>query len=356
MQCSSLLWRYRIDRSPSLPAPSSRAVERAVHVDQRGKRVRRHRAGVPRPARGVDRWPALACNDGKLRTVPSTRRSGGTWLHQAARFWLLRKRPWHADNGADMLIPSIAISVTSQAACCPIVEIRQYTLAPGSFQKFTTLFERYFVESQEADGMSIIGTFRVLDDPNRFFWIRGFASMEARERALTSFYEGSVWKAHRDAANSLLVENNNVLLLRPALSGPLFVYPTGRAPIGSQTEPSGVMVATIYSLGSADAMEFDKLFEQSIRPAVIKAGARVLAAFRTEHAKNNFPRLPIREDANVFVWLSCFQDLSSYNHYQEVLASDSQWAKILGTFAIWRIYSPPETWRLAATPRSALHC
>lgn len=245
----------------------------------------------------------------------------------------------------------------SKAACCPIVEIRQYTLTAGSFQKFTALFERYFIESQEADGMTVIGTFRVLDDPNRFFWLRGFASMEARERALTSFYDGSVWRAHRDAANSLLVENDNVLLLHPAPSGPaLFVDPAARPQIGAQTEPSGLMVATIYSLGSVDAMEFDQLFEQSMRPAVVKAGARVVAAFVTEHAKNNFRRLPIREDANVFAWFSCFQDQSAYNHYLDVLASDSHLAKIRETFAIWRIYSPPETWRLAATTRSALHC
>ena len=77
-------------------------------------------------------------------------------------------------------MPSRTLAEASHATCCPIVEVRQYTLKAGSFFDFIALFERYFIESQESDGMTVVGTFRVLDDPNRFFWIRGFADMEKR--------------------------------------------------------------------------------------------------------------------------------------------------------------------------------
>ena len=52
--------------------------------------------------------------------------------------------------------------------CCLIVELRQYTLYSGHRNVLIELFNREFVESQEALGMKIIGQFRELDNPNRF--------------------------------------------------------------------------------------------------------------------------------------------------------------------------------------------
>ena len=39
--------------------------------------------------------------------------------------------------------------------CCPVVELRQYTLHPGQRDVLIDLFDREFVESQEALGMKI---------------------------------------------------------------------------------------------------------------------------------------------------------------------------------------------------------
>jgi hypothetical protein len=100
--------------------------------------------------------------------------------------------------------------------CCPIVELRQYTLHPGQRDVLIELFEREFVESQEALGIKIIGQFRDLDNPNRFVWLRGFRDMPSRAQALKDFYGGPVWKAHREAANATMIDSDNVLLLHPA--------------------------------------------------------------------------------------------------------------------------------------------
>jgi len=43
--------------------------------------------------------------------------------------------------------------------CCPIVELRQYTLHPGKRDVLIDLFDREFVESREALGMKVIGQF-----------------------------------------------------------------------------------------------------------------------------------------------------------------------------------------------------
>ena len=64
--------------------------------------------------------------------------------------------------------------------------------------------------------MSVIGQFRDLDDPDSFVWLRGFNDMPSRAAALNLFYTGPVWAAHRDEANSTMINSDNVLLLRPA--------------------------------------------------------------------------------------------------------------------------------------------
>src|SRR5258708_5939547 len=78
----------------------------------------------------------------------------------------------------------------------PVVELRQYTLRPGQREVLIELFDREFVESQEATGMAIVGQFRDLDQPDRFVWIRGFPSMPVRARALAGFYGGPRPQAH----------------------------------------------------------------------------------------------------------------------------------------------------------------
>jgi hypothetical protein len=58
----------------------------------------------------------------------------------------------------------------------PILELRMYTLHPGRRDELIRLFEREFIETQEAVGIQVIGQFYDLDDPNRFIWLRGFGA------------------------------------------------------------------------------------------------------------------------------------------------------------------------------------
>ena len=104
----------------------------------------------------------------------------------------------------------------ARKSLCNIVELRQYTLHPGQRDTLIELFDREFIESQEAVGMTVMGQFRDLDDADRFVWLRGFGDMASRKAALESFYGGPIWQAHRDAANATMVDSDDVLLLRTA--------------------------------------------------------------------------------------------------------------------------------------------
>ena len=100
--------------------------------------------------------------------------------------------------------------------CCAVLELRQYTLKPGRRDALIDIFDRHFIESQEALGMSVVGQFRDRRRPDRFVWLRGFSDMESRRNALAAFYDGPIWGAHKAKANDTMLDSDNVLLLKPA--------------------------------------------------------------------------------------------------------------------------------------------
>jgi len=154
-----------------------------------------------------------------------------------------------------------------------IYELRQYTLHPGQRDTLIELFEREFVESQEAVGIRLVGIFRDLADSDRFVWVRGFADMESRRQALSDFYYGPVWKAFSKEANATMIDSDDVLLLRPIVE-----FPVTRPPRGE--------VVTVH-IGPLPA------------PSVPHD---VLAALETIQVENTYPALPVREGEELYVW------------------------------------------------------
>src|SRR5579862_4250265 len=129
----------------------------------------------------------------------------------------LTRRSFMQGAAAMSLIASIPmLEADAKPADDTVFELRQYTLYGGRRDTLISLFEKNFIESQEAVGANIIGTFRDLDDPDRFVWIRGFRDIEARPQVLQDFYGSSPsWIAHKKEANATMVDSDNVLLLRP---------------------------------------------------------------------------------------------------------------------------------------------
>jgi hypothetical protein len=242
----------------------------------------------------------------------------------------------------------------SDRTCCPIVELRRYTLVPGQRETLIALFEREFIETQEATGMRIIGTFRDLNNPDRFVWLRGFADMPARAQALQEFYGGPVWKKHREAANATMIDSNNVLLLRPASPTSGFQFEqVRRAPVGSTTNREDLLVATMYHLSKTKEADFAVFFERDLQPRLTHAGVSVLASFITETHQNTFPRLPVREDANVFVWFARFLNRKAYEKSATAIGELMGKKEIAGKLPVL-IVDQPEILMLTPTARSLL--
>ncbi|MFI5933046.1 NIPSNAP family protein [Actinoplanes sp. NPDC051494] len=184
----------------------------------------------------------------------------------------------------------------------PIVELRQYTLHPGRRDELIELFDREFVETQEALGMGVLGQFRDVDAPDRFVWLRGFPDMASRAASLAAFYGGPVWAAYRDRANATMIAFDDVLLLRELPGG------TGLPLTGTRLRedpPSRVVV----TLRFADA------------PFTAYPSS---AGFTTEYSENTFPALPVREGEHVLVTVTRCADQAAADAHVATLGDAEQ--------------------------------
>ena len=244
--------------------------------------------------------------------------------------------------------PTLSGAARAAAAECfsPIVELRQYTLRGGRRDELIALFEREFIESQDAVGAHILGLFRDLDDPDRFVWLRGFPSMDARAEALKAFYSGPVWKAHRNAANATILDSDNVLLLRPA-------QPAGGFSAAAPRGEDGEVLAFIHYLDEALTPPFVAFFEAHIRPQAEADGAQVLASFASETSPNTFPQLPVRAGDRVFVWFARPR-AGLAARFLDLWRRRSGWRDAAGEPLLPAFMRKPEVLRLQPTTRSPL--
>lgn len=230
------------------------------------------------------------------------------------------------------------MSTPSPSTACSVVELRQYTLHPGRRDALIALFDREFVETQEAVGVAVLGQFRDLDDADRFVWLRGFADMAVRAAALPAFYGGPVWSAHRNEANATMMDSDDVLLLRPAW--PDAGLPTSGARVA---QPAGVLLARVLHLREAPGAELLALCRDVFALQLNQAGALRQAWYVTEPAANNFPRLPVREGEQVLVVLALFADAAA------------AWPAGFDALVQPWLARPTQALRLAPTTRSSLH-
>ena len=237
----------------------------------------------------------------------------------------------------------------------PVIELRQYKIVAGKRDAMIALFEREFVESQEALGAQLVGQFCDADDPSRFTWIRAFPDMPERGRMLNAFYFGPVWQAHRGEANPMLYDNDDVLLLRPAWNGSGFAaVPAARAAPGAAAPAAGAVTASIYYLWKAPMEGFGAVFHDRVAPRLRAAGLPVLAAYVPEEQANNFPRLPVRQGEKVFVWFCRTADRATFDQAIERLERNQDWRENVAATLADAQDRPAQILRLQPTPRSAL--
>jgi hypothetical protein len=230
-----------------------------------------------------------------------------------------------------------------------VIELRQYTLHPGRRDELITLFEQSLLVPQNGVGARVLGQFRDLDDPDRFVWLRGFDSMTARHVALTTFYEGPAWRAHRNEANATMRDSDNVLLLSPfAASSSSTFDEQGTA------ERSSTYFVVIHDLRSVDPAAFAAHYVAVELPLLQEQGARTSKLFATELALNTFDRLPVRTNESVLVCVSRFDDVDAIDR---VVSRMRRWNPLRDQAPdalLPAFMRRPEILRLAPTEASAM--
>jgi hypothetical protein len=197
--------------------------------------------------------------------------------------------------------------MSSSVPASQLVELRSYRLVPGQARAFAEHFETHFLASQEALGMDIVGQFTVLDDEARFVWVRRYLAPARRADALARFYTGPVWERFGPRANELMIDHTDVHLLVPHGSMPAFAADHvphaerrggGGAPGG---EPGSTVVTAVFDLAGGGELPGEAA--GSMAGAARANGACELGRLVTAAVPNDFPALPVHEDAPVAVWL-----------------------------------------------------
>jgi hypothetical protein len=217
------------------------------------------------------------------------------------------------------LIPTLSFSQQNESAQnlsanqnIKVIELRNYVVRQGRRDEFINLFEENFTRSQNILGGYTLGQYRVKGAENNFFWIRGFKDMTARHKFLNDFYYGSpAWLRHKSAANSMLLNNDNVHLLKPL----------NLKDASDDAEPDfntnwfgqekGVAVVDFYTSNT----KLEKLigFVKKKYAAILShSGIEKTSFWTSETTLNEFPALPVFQDKNLLVQITFYKNESEY--------------------------------------------
>ena len=94
-----------------------------------------------------------------------------------------------------------------------IVEMRTYQTKPGMRTRFVEIFMGKTLPEHRRLGMAIAGPFLSVEDPDSFFFMRGFPDMESRETMKAGFYEGALWKQELEAVLMPMLERYDVVVV-----------------------------------------------------------------------------------------------------------------------------------------------
>jgi NIPSNAP protein len=94
-----------------------------------------------------------------------------------------------------------------------IIEMRTYKTKPGKRTQFLATFHTKTIPAHEEIGMKILGPFLSIEDPDVFFFMRGFPDLASREPMKAKFYEGELWKKELESTLMPMLEKYDVVLV-----------------------------------------------------------------------------------------------------------------------------------------------
>ncbi|HLJ60155.1 MAG TPA: NIPSNAP family protein [bacterium] len=97
-----------------------------------------------------------------------------------------------------------------------IIEMRTYKIKPGLRSRFLEIFRSKSIPAHADIGMKILGPFLSVEDPDTFFFMRGFPDIASREPMKARFYEGELWKGELENILMPMIEQYDVVVVEDA--------------------------------------------------------------------------------------------------------------------------------------------
>jgi hypothetical protein len=94
-----------------------------------------------------------------------------------------------------------------------IIEMRTYKIKHGKRAEFVEVFRARSIPAHDEIGMKILGPFLSIEDPDTFFFMRGFPDLASREPMKAKFYEGELWKSELESMLMPMIEKYEVVLV-----------------------------------------------------------------------------------------------------------------------------------------------
>jgi hypothetical protein len=201
-----------------------------------------------------------------------------------------------------------------------VLELRNYLLKPNCAHKFSDYFSRHFVNPMIELGGYTLGQFKLKDVHDRFIWLRGFSDMDTRLKFLNDFYvDSAVWKEFGPGANDMMLNSDNVYLLRPLNNGNSEDKIESINSDQLKTD-TGVTVINFYICNSTLNKTIN-LFRTSYLPFLKNLSIQDITLWLSEMTENKFPRLPAFQDKNLLLSITSYKDEEEYYSKQDQINS-----------------------------------
>jgi hypothetical protein len=94
-----------------------------------------------------------------------------------------------------------------------IIEMRTYRTKPGKRAQFLEVFRARSIPAHREIGMMISDPLLSIEDPDTFFFMRGFPDLASREPMKARFYDGALWKSELEQVLMPMLDHYEVVVV-----------------------------------------------------------------------------------------------------------------------------------------------
>lgn len=215
------------------------------------------------------------------------------------------------------IVPSIT---STDPDSIGVIELRNYLLKQGKRDSFISYFEEHFIVSQRIQNGYPLAQYRVKDNVDNFFWIRGFENLKSRSTFLPTFYYGDYWKRHREPANSMIANNDNVHLLKPLMLKNDVLVSTPGVKSSELASNDRIAVVDFYT-ANTKLNQLKELFGKTYLPLLKDCGIFCFTIWESVLEENDFPQLPVFQDKNLLVMITFYRNELDYAEAMKTVES-----------------------------------